>query len=49
MSAGAYGFRTTGIKVVQTLLSKLAPGGRAGVPLTREGLYDSDRRERGKN
>lgn len=49
MSAGAYGFRTVGINVVQTLLSKPAPGGRAGVPLTREGLCDSDRCERGKN
>jgi len=48
MSAGAYGFRTAEINIVQTLLSKPAPGGRAGVPLTREGLYDSDHRARGK-
>jgi cyclopropane-fatty-acyl-phospholipid synthase len=39
MSAGAYSFRTGGINIVQTLLSKPAPGGRAGVPLTREDLY----------
>ncbi|MEO8580676.1 MAG: cyclopropane-fatty-acyl-phospholipid synthase family protein [Gemmatimonadales bacterium] len=40
MSVGAYGFRTAGLNVVQTLLSKPAPEGRAGVPLTREDLYD---------
>jgi len=39
MSAGAYGFRTGGINIVQTLLSKPSPEGRAGVPLTREHLY----------
>ena len=39
MSAGAYGFRTAGINIVQTLLSKPAPDGTAGVPLTREDLY----------
>jgi len=49
MSAGAYGFRTAGINVVQTLLSKPAPSGRAGVPLKREDLYDSDRCGRGKS
>jgi cyclopropane-fatty-acyl-phospholipid synthase len=39
MSAGAYSFRTAGIIIVQTLLSKPAPDGRAGLPLTREDLY----------
>jgi cyclopropane-fatty-acyl-phospholipid synthase len=39
MAAGAYGFRTAGINIVQTLLSKPAPGGSAGVPLTRDDLY----------
>lgn len=48
MSAGAYGFRTAEINIVPTLLSKPAPGGRAGVPLTREHLYESDHRARGK-
>ena len=45
MSAGAYGFRTGGINIVQTLLSKPTPEGRAGVPMTREDLYQ---REKGK-
>ncbi|HZD85788.1 MAG TPA: class I SAM-dependent methyltransferase, partial [Gemmatimonadaceae bacterium] len=49
MSAGAYGFRTGEINIVQTLLSKPAPTGRAGVPLTREDLYDSDHRRKGKS
>jgi cyclopropane-fatty-acyl-phospholipid synthase len=40
MSAGAYNFRNAGINIVQTLLSKPAPGGRAGIPLTRDDLYD---------
>jgi cyclopropane-fatty-acyl-phospholipid synthase len=48
MSAGAYGFRTAEINIVQTLLSKPAPGGRATVPLTRDDLYDSEHRGRGK-
>jgi len=42
MSAGAYNFRNGGINIVQTLLSKPAPGGRAGIPLTRDDLYDSN-------
>ena len=48
MSAGAYGFRTAEINILQTLLSKPAPGGRATVPLTRDDLYDSEHRGRGK-
>jgi cyclopropane-fatty-acyl-phospholipid synthase len=48
MSAGAYGFRTAEINIVQTLLSKPARGGRAGIPLTREDLYLPDHRGRGK-
>jgi cyclopropane-fatty-acyl-phospholipid synthase len=48
MSAGAYSFRTAEINIVQTLLSKPAPGGRATVPLTRDDLYDSEHRGRGK-
>ncbi len=47
MSAGAYGFRTGGINIVQTLLSKPTPEGRAGVPLTREDLYQRENREGG--
>src|ERR1700680_2081280 len=47
MSAGAYAFRTAEINIVQTLLSKPARGGRAGVPLTREDLYGSNQRRRG--
>ena len=43
MSAGAYGFRTAGINIVQTLLSKPTAEGRAGVPLTREDLYRTDK------
>jgi len=43
MSAGAYGFRIGGINIVQTLLSKPTADGRAGVPLTREDLYRSDK------
>lgn len=42
MSAGAYGFRTAGINIVQTLLSKPTPEGIAGVPLTRDDLYRSN-------
>ncbi len=47
MSAGAYGFRTGGINIVQTLLSKPTPEGRAGVPPTREDLYQREKREGG--
>ncbi|MFL5466887.1 MAG: class I SAM-dependent methyltransferase [Gemmatimonadaceae bacterium] len=47
MAAGAYGFRTGGINIVQTLLSKPAAGGRAGVPLTREDLYDTGTSSKG--
>jgi cyclopropane-fatty-acyl-phospholipid synthase len=47
MSAGAYGFRTGGINIVQTLLSKPTPEGRAGLPLTREDLYQHEKREGG--
>ena len=43
MSAGAYGFRTAGINIVQTLLSKPTAEGRAGVPLTRDDLYRTDK------
>jgi cyclopropane-fatty-acyl-phospholipid synthase len=42
MSAGAYGFRTAGINIVQTLLSKPTPEGIAGVPLTRDDIYRSN-------
>lgn len=42
MSAGAYSFRIAGINIVQTLLSKPAPDGRAAIPLTREDLYDTN-------
>jgi cyclopropane-fatty-acyl-phospholipid synthase len=42
MSAGAYNFRNASINIVQALLSKPAPGGRAGIPLTRDDLYDSN-------
>jgi cyclopropane-fatty-acyl-phospholipid synthase len=41
MSAGAYGFRNGDLNIVQTLLSKPAADGRAGVPATREDLYRS--------
>src|SRR3954469_2219929 len=47
MSAGAYGFRIGGINIVQTLLSKPAADGTAGVPLTREDLYRFDTTNRG--
>ena len=39
MSAGAFGFHSAGLNIVQTLLSKPAADGRAGVPLTREDIY----------
>ncbi len=39
MSAGAYGFHSGAINIVQTLLSKPGSGGRSGLPLTREDLY----------
>ncbi|HUR00046.1 MAG TPA: cyclopropane-fatty-acyl-phospholipid synthase family protein [Gemmatimonadaceae bacterium] len=41
MSAAAFGFRTAGLNLVQTLLSKPDSDGRAGVPLTREDLYSN--------
>jgi len=41
MSAGAFGFHTAALNIVQTLLSKPADGGRAGIPLTREDIYHS--------
>ena len=47
MSAGAYGFRTAGINIVQTLLSRPAADGGAGVPLTREDLYQPFKRANG--
>jgi cyclopropane-fatty-acyl-phospholipid synthase len=47
MSAGAYGFRTAGINIVQTLLSKPTAEGRAGVPLTREDLYRTEKTRNG--
>jgi cyclopropane-fatty-acyl-phospholipid synthase len=39
MSAAAHSFASGSINVVQTLLSKPHPDGRAEVPLTREDLY----------
>jgi len=42
MSAGAYNFRNANINIVQALLSKPAPGGRAGIPLTRDDLYETN-------
>jgi hypothetical protein len=39
MSAGAFGFRTAGINIVQTLLAKPDATGRSGLLLTREDLY----------
>ncbi|HEY0527774.1 MAG TPA: cyclopropane-fatty-acyl-phospholipid synthase family protein [Gemmatimonadaceae bacterium] len=39
MSAGAFGFRTAGINIVQTLLAKPDATGRSGLVLTREDLY----------
>jgi cyclopropane-fatty-acyl-phospholipid synthase len=48
MSAGAYGFRIGGINIVQTLLSKPTAEGRAGVPLTRDDLYQNGRTNRGQ-
>jgi cyclopropane-fatty-acyl-phospholipid synthase len=39
MTAAANGFSTGSLNIVQTLLSKPAPGGRSGLPLTREDIY----------
>jgi cyclopropane-fatty-acyl-phospholipid synthase len=41
MSAGAFGFRTAGINIVQTLLAKPALNGVAGLPFTRHDLYQN--------
>jgi cyclopropane-fatty-acyl-phospholipid synthase len=41
MSAAAYGFRTGGLNLVQTLLSKPDAEGRAEIPLTREDIYSA--------
>ena len=41
MSAGAFGFRSAGINIVQTILSKPDGKGKAGIPLTREDIYAS--------
>jgi cyclopropane-fatty-acyl-phospholipid synthase len=39
MSAAANSFSTGAINVVQTLLSRTGPGGRSGLPLTRDDIY----------
>jgi cyclopropane-fatty-acyl-phospholipid synthase len=39
MSAGAFGFRTAGINIVQALLAKPDKKGGSGLPLTREDVY----------
>ena len=39
MSAAAFGFRSAGINIVQTILSKPDGKGKAGIPLTREDIY----------
>jgi cyclopropane-fatty-acyl-phospholipid synthase len=39
MSAGAFGFRTAGLNIVQTLLASPDPSGRSNVPLTRDDIY----------
>ena len=39
MSAGAFGFRTGGLNIVQTLLAKPAANGKSNVPLTRDDIY----------
>ena len=41
MSAASYGFRSGGLNLVQTLLSKPDTDGHAGIPLTREDLYSN--------
>ncbi|HWL40987.1 MAG TPA: class I SAM-dependent methyltransferase [Gemmatimonadaceae bacterium] len=41
MSAGAYGFRTAGINLAQTLLAKPRPDGSSNMPLTREYMYQT--------
>lgn len=49
MSAGAYGFRTAGINIVQTLLAKPDSEGRSDLPLTREDLYLPDAQKHPNN
>jgi hypothetical protein len=39
MSAGAFGFRSAGLNIVQTLLAKPDVRGQSNVPLTREDIY----------
>lgn len=39
MSAAAFGFRTAGINLAQTLLAKPDGAGRSNLPLTREDIY----------
>ena len=39
MSAGAFGFRSASLNIVQTLLSKPDANGAAKIPLTREDIY----------
>ena len=43
MSAAAYGFHTAGLNLVQTLLAKPRADGDAGMPLTREYMYQNHR------
>ena len=39
MSGSAHGFESGRLNVYQTLLAKPGPGGKSGLPLTREDLY----------
>jgi cyclopropane-fatty-acyl-phospholipid synthase len=39
MSAAAFGFRTAGINLAQTLLAKPDAAGKSNLPLTREDIY----------
>ncbi|MBM2848790.1 MAG: putative cyclopropane-fatty-acyl-phospholipid synthase [Anaerolineales bacterium] len=39
MSASAHGFESGNINVNQTLLAKMASGGKSDLPLTRADLY----------
>jgi cyclopropane-fatty-acyl-phospholipid synthase len=39
MSAGAFGFRSAGLNIVQTLLAKPRENGKSNVPLTRDDIY----------
>jgi hypothetical protein len=39
MSAGAFGFRSAGLNIVQTLLAKPTENGKSNVPLTRDDIY----------